>query len=101
MTAHDLLAEYVRSCRKSPPAKVRGHLGKVISDLLAEGYSADDIRAGLARYQARPLSPSLLPDMVHEAINAQPAAARQTAARAQHQPFTNPGDALAYYGGEL
>ena len=101
VTAHDLLAEYVRNCRKRPPAKVRGHLGKVISDLLGEGYSADDIRAGLARYQARPLSPSLLPDMVHEAINAQPAAARQSAARAQHQPFTNPGDALAYYGGEL
>ncbi|BFV57952.1 hypothetical protein KCMC57_up30560 [Kitasatospora sp. CMC57] len=80
---------------------MRGHLAKVISSLLAENFTEDEIRAGLARYQARPLSPSLLPDMVHEAINAQPAAARQSAARAQHQPFTNPGDALAYYGGEL
>ncbi|WP_030459206.1 hypothetical protein [Kitasatospora sp. NRRL B-11411] len=104
VNAGDLVAEYVASCPKPVPANVRGHLGKVIKDLLDGGTGADDIRAGLRLYSAKPMSPSVLPSMVHEAINAQPAGATRTghsAARAPYQPFANPADARAYYEGDL
>ncbi|GAA2156088.1 MULTISPECIES: hypothetical protein [Kitasatospora] len=104
VNAGDLLAEYVAGCPKPVPANVRGHLGKVIKDLLDGGTSDDDIRAGLRLYAAKPMSPSVLPSMVHEAINAQPAApsrAGQSAARAPYRPFANPADARDYYEGDL
>ncbi|MFJ4680678.1 hypothetical protein [Kitasatospora sp. NPDC088783] len=104
VNAGDLVAEYVASCPKPVPANVRGHLGKVIKGMLDGGTSDDDIRAGLRLYAAKPMSPSVLPSMVHEAINAQPAGTTRTghsAARAPYQPFANPADARAYYEGDL
>ncbi|MEU6234175.1 hypothetical protein [Kitasatospora sp. NPDC047058] len=104
VNAGDLVAEYVAGCPKPVPGGVRGHLGKVIKDLLDGGTGADDIRAGLRLYAAKPMSPSVLPSMVHEAINAQPAApsrAGHGAARAPYQPFANPADIRDYYEGDL
>lgn len=104
VNAGDLVAEYVAGCPKPVPANVRGHLGKVIKDLLDGGTSDDDIRAGLRLYAAKPMSPSVLPSMVHEAINAQPAGATRaghSAARAPYRPFANPADARDYYEGDL
>ncbi|WP_405360760.1 hypothetical protein OG535_20875 [Kitasatospora sp. NBC_00085] len=104
VNAGDLVAEYVATCPKPVPANVRGHLGKVIKDLLDGGTSDDDIRAGLQLYAAKPMSPSVLPSMVHEAINAQPAGparAGHSAARSPYRPFANPADARDYYEGDL
>ncbi|MFD5435821.1 hypothetical protein ACFWJ4_27210 [Kitasatospora sp. NPDC127067] len=104
VNAGDLVAEYVAGCPKPVPANVRGHLGKVIRDLLDGGTGGDDIRAGLRLYAAKPMSPSVLPIMVHEAINAQPAGASragQGAARAPYRPFANPADVRDYYEGDL
>ncbi|MFJ5882931.1 hypothetical protein [Kitasatospora cineracea] len=104
VNAGDLVAEYVATCPKPVPANVQGHLGKVIKGLLDGGTNADDIRAGLRLYAAKPMSPSVLPSMVHEAINAQPAGTTRTghsAARSPYQPFANPADARAYYEGDL
>lgn len=63
--------------------------------LLDEGISPDHIRAGLALQHTKGLHASLLPSLVHEAMNAAPAAT------APHQPWTNPTDTAAAYGGEL
>ncbi|MFI9270222.1 hypothetical protein ACIGXM_05850 [Kitasatospora sp. NPDC052896] len=104
VNAGALLAEYVASCPRPVPDDVKGHLGKKIKGLLAEGYSGDDIRAGLRLFAARPLSPNLLPSMVNEVINAQPtvpARAGHSAARSPYQPFANPADARDYYEGDL
>ncbi len=71
-----------------------GHLGREVKKLLAEGISPDHIRAGLDRHRAKGLHPSTLPSLVHEAMNATPATAA-------HQPWTNPTDTAAAYGGDL
>ncbi|AXI78515.1 hypothetical protein [Peterkaempfera bronchialis] len=104
MNAGNLLAEYIASCPAPVPAKVKGHLAKVIKELLDTGTHPGHVRAGLALWGEKALSPSLLPSMVHQAINARPAhtaRAGHTAARSPHQPFTNPADARAYYEGDL
>ncbi|MEV0536474.1 hypothetical protein [Kitasatospora sp. NPDC050463] len=104
VNAGTLLAEYIAGCPAPVPAKVKGHLAKVIKELLDTGTHPDHVRAGLALWGEKALSPSLLPSMVHQALNARPAhTARSghTAARSPYQAFTNPADARAYFEGEL
>ncbi len=90
----DLIGEYAAGCPHRPPQDVLSHLGREVKKLLAEGISPDHIRAGLARHRAKGLHPSTLPSLVHEAMNATPAAAA-------HQPWTNPTNTAAAYGGDL
>ncbi|GAA3925437.1 hypothetical protein GCM10022244_38630 [Streptomyces gulbargensis] len=94
VSAKDLIGEYAAACPHRPPQDVLGHLGREVKKLLAEGISPDHIRAGLDRHRAKGLHPSTLPSLVHEAMNATPAAAA-------HQPWTNPSDTAAAYGGDL
>ncbi|MFJ6578045.1 hypothetical protein ACIQMY_18970 [Streptomyces sp. NPDC091368] len=95
VSAKDLIGEYAAACPHSPPQDVLGHLGREVKKLLAEGISPDHIRAGLDRHRAKGLHPSTLPSLVHEAMNATPVLATA------HQPWTNPTDSAAAYGGDL
>ncbi|MER6307810.1 hypothetical protein ACWC2K_04510 [Streptomyces chattanoogensis] len=95
VSAKQLIGEYVAACAHRPPEKVLGHLGREVNQLLGEGIAPDHVRAGLERLRTKGLSPSVLPSLVNEAMNAtQPA-------RAAHRPWTNPTDVEAAYGGDL
>lgn len=93
VSTKDLIGEYAAGCAHRPPQDVLSHLGHEVKKLLNEGIAPDHIRAGLNRHRAKGLHPSTLPSLVHEAMNATPAAA--------HQPWTNPTNTAAAYGGDL
>lgn len=95
VSAKQLIGEYVAACAHRPPEKFLGHLGREVNQLLTEGIASAHIRAGLERLRTKGLSPSVLPSLVNEAMNAVPAT------RAPHRPWTNPTDVEAAYGGEL
>ncbi|MFF9427044.1 hypothetical protein [Streptomyces sp. NPDC014746] len=95
VSAKDLIGEYAAACPHRPPQDVLGHLGREVKKLLAEGISPDHIRAGLDRHRAKGLHASLLPSLVHEAMNATPVGPTS------HQAWTNPTDTAAAYGGDL
>ncbi|KIF75233.1 phage or prophage related protein [Streptomyces sp. 150FB] len=97
-SAKHLLAEYVAACAHRPPEKVLGHLGREVHQLLREGIAVGHLRAGLDRLRTKGLSPSVLPSLVNEAMNATPTGA---GARPPHRPWTNPADVEAAYGGDL
>ncbi|MFE5510455.1 hypothetical protein ACFQ9J_07520 [Streptomyces sp. NPDC056529] len=90
-----LIGEYAAGCPHRPPQDVLGHLGREVKKLLAEGIAPDHIRAGLDRHRAKGLHASLLPSLVHEAMNATPVGTTS------HQAWTNPTNTAAAYGGEL
>lgn len=95
VSAQQLITEYAAACRHRPPKDVLGHLGREVRNLLGEGIAPAHIRAGLERHRAKGLNPSVLPSLVHEAMNAAPAVS------VIHRAWTNPTDAAAAYGGEL
>ncbi|MEV6326723.1 hypothetical protein [Streptomyces sp. NPDC051909] len=95
VSTKDLIGEYAAGCAHRPPQNVLDHLGREVKKLLAEGIAPDHIRAGLDRHRAKGLHASLLPSLVHEAMNATPTGA------AAHRPWTNPADTAAAYGGDL
>ncbi|MFG3117863.1 hypothetical protein ACGF4C_26170 [Streptomyces sp. NPDC048197] len=95
VSAQQLIGEFVGACAHRPPEKLLGHLGREVNQLVGEGIAPAHIRAGLERLRTKGLSPSVLPSLVNEAMNATPAA------RATHRPWTNPTDVQAAYGGEL
>ncbi|MFE4206707.1 hypothetical protein ACFRSX_21175 [Streptomyces goshikiensis] len=97
-TAHQLVAEYAAACGKRPPESVLGHVGREIKKLLREGIDPEHVRAGVERMRVKSLHPSLLPSLVNEAMNPPQATA---GARRAPQPYTNPVDAEAAYGGQL
>ncbi|MFJ4407243.1 hypothetical protein [Streptomyces sp. NPDC088910] len=98
VSAKQLLGEYVAGCAHRPPERFLGHLGREVQQLLAEGIAADHVRAGLERLRVKGLSPSVLPSLVNEAMNASPS---QGNARTPHRAWTNPADVEAAYGGDL
>lgn len=73
-----------------------GQLGQEAKKLLDEGIDPAHVRAGLDRHRAKGLHPKTLPSLVHEVMNAEPAAPTVT-----HRPWTNPTDVAATYGGSL
>jgi hypothetical protein len=93
-----LVAEYAAACTNRPPAAVLGQLGKAVGKLLAEPIDPAHIRAGLVRLREKALHPSVLPSLVNEAMNPPQ---RQSTGRQAHQPYANPADAEAAYGGAL
>lgn len=94
VSAKDLIGEYAAACTHRPPRDVLSHLGAQVRRLLDEGIDPVHVRVGLARHRAKGLHPSTLPSLVHEAMNASTPAAT-------HQPWTNPADVAAAYGGDL
>lgn len=95
VSANQLIAEYAAACAHRPPKDVLGHLAREVRKLLGEGIDPAHIRAGLERHRAKGLHPSTLPSLVHEAMNAAPAAP------VIHRAWTNPADVEAAYGGDL
>ncbi|WP_369151524.1 hypothetical protein [Streptomyces sp. R17] len=95
VSASELIAEYAAACTHRPPKDVLGHLAREVRKLLGEGIAPAHIRAGLERHRAKGLHPSTLPSLVHEAMNAAPAAP------VVHRAWTNPADVEAAYGGDL
>ena len=98
VSAKQLLGEYVAACAHRPPEKFLGHLGREVSQLLAEDIAPAYLRAGLKRLRAKGLSPSVLPSLVNEVMNATPS---QPNARPPHRAWTNPADVESAYGGDL
>lgn len=96
----ELIAGYVSACAVRPPKRVIDHLGREVKQLLTEGVRPEHIRAGLTRYAARPMHPSVLPSLVNEAMNPT-TAATGTAVRQGHTAWTNPADASTVYAEEL
>ncbi|MEY9948336.1 hypothetical protein ABH937_005439 [Kitasatospora sp. GAS1066B] len=95
-SADRLVAQYVKLCARRPASKTLARLGKETKDLLADGFTPDEIWAGLLRYHANPKSPALLPDMVNEALNGTAGAQGTTRGAPRHQAWTNPtADAYA------
>ncbi|MFB6977408.1 hypothetical protein [Streptomyces scopuliridis] len=95
VSAQQLIAEYAAACTHRPPRDVLGHLGQQVRKLLDEGIAPAHIRASLERHRAKGLHPSVLPSLVHEAMNATPAVP------VAHRAWTNPADIAAAYGEAL
>lgn len=98
-SAQALLAEYIAACPSRPPAKVLGHLGREVKQLLAEGIDPHHVRAGLERFRAKPMHPSVLASIVNEAMNAGGTGLARPEIRPSvrgHTAWTNPVDASAY-----
>ncbi|WP_246258885.1 hypothetical protein [Streptomyces typhae] len=111
VSAKQLVAEYVRDCRRRPPEDFLGHLGRKINALLDERFEADDIRAALERLRAKGLNPSVLPSLVNELVNAppQPTDGLSSASGAgpwahtasPYTPYLNPAPGPTTFGGRL
>ncbi|MEV0689802.1 hypothetical protein [Streptomyces sp. NPDC050388] len=95
VSAQQLIAEYIAACPHRPPQDVLGHLGREVRKLLAEGIAPDHIKAGLVLHRTKGRHPSILPSLVHEAMNAAPAQP------VIHRAWTNPTDVEAAYGEQL
>ncbi|MBV6695589.1 hypothetical protein KV557_00420 [Kitasatospora aureofaciens] len=94
--AKALVAEYVRTCPQQPTERFRGHLGREIKQLLAAGYSVEQVRAGLRLLAKNPKGPSALESFVQEALTS-----RQARSGAPYQAWTNPATGAAAYAGDL
>jgi hypothetical protein len=87
-TAQTLIGEWIDHCRKRPPDRVIGQVGKELRLLLSEGHDVADVRAGLARWHSEAKHPSTLASFVNEAMNGSGGVDRKTAedqARFQRQ----------------
>ncbi|GAA1892298.1 hypothetical protein [Streptantibioticus ferralitis] len=100
ISAQQLIGEYIATCASRPPSKVLGHLGREINQLLTDGIHPAHIRAGLERFRAKPMHPSVLSSLVNEAMNARPSGPNTrpgfSANVHGHTPWTNPTDPAAY-----
>lgn len=110
-SAKVLMAEYLRGCSGGrPPKKVLGHLGKEIRTLLDEGYGPDVLRPALERLRAKGLNPSVLPSLVNELLNSEPAASSNSSpssasgaglwasASPAYTPYLNPTEPAGTFG---
>ncbi|MGW0711575.1 hypothetical protein ACWD4G_37440 [Streptomyces sp. NPDC002643] len=96
VSAKQLLGEYIAACNHRPPDAFLNHLGGQVRKLLDEGIAPAHLRAALERHRAKGLSPSVLPSLVHEVMNA-----NSPATPASHRAWTNPTDVVVAYGDEL
>jgi hypothetical protein len=96
VSAKQLLGEYVAACTHRPPDAFLNQLGGQVRKLLDEGISPTHLRAALERHRVKGLSPSVLPSLVHEVMNA-----ASPATPTAHRAWTNPTDVVAAYGDEL
>lgn len=108
LSAQDLVGEYVAACAQRPPGDVTAHLGRVVKKLLDEGIEPEHVRAGLERFRAKPMHPSVLASLVNEAMNAPPSAPVERLGRPEgrhtvpaHRAWANPGDSATAYAEEL
>lgn len=85
-----------------------GHLGRVVKTLLDEGIEPRYVRAGLERFRAKPMHPSVLASLVNEAMNTPASAAVGRLGRPDgrptvpgHRAWANPADPATAYAEEL
>lgn len=112
VSAKDLVGEYAAECKRRPPSSTLGHLGREIKNLLEEDFSPGDIRRALVILRTKGLSPSVLPSLVNQVVNASPASASPAGASASgagpwasttssYTPYLNPTSAPTTFGGSL
>lgn len=75
VSTDEMIAEWITHCRKRPPGTLIGQVGKQLKAMLSEGMDPADVRRGLAEWHRKGLSPSSLPSVVNEFMNAVPARA--------------------------
>lgn len=72
-----------------PPKSVIGQVAKHLKAMLAEGIDPSRLRVALAEWNRKGVHPSVLPSVVHEMANKQPARGASTSraeeAKAMHQ----------------
>lgn len=71
-----VIADWVTSCAKRPPASTISRVGKHVREMLSEGIDPDDVRRGLAAWQAKGASEASLPGFVNEVMNRGPTVSR-------------------------
>ncbi|MDG4856721.1 hypothetical protein P8605_00810 [Streptomyces sp. T-3] len=100
ISAGQLIGEYVAAYEHRPPRGFLEHLGREINKLLGEGIDIAHLRAGLKLHRTKGLSPSTLPSVVHEAMNATSKINRGSGGTvlvpSPHTPWRNPADPAAY-----
>lgn len=112
VSAKDLVAEYAGDCKRRPPSSTLGHLGREIKNLLEEDFSPGDIRRALTMLRTKGLSPSVLPSLVNQVVNASPPSTSPAGASASgagpwastassYTPYLNPATAPTTFGGSL
>ncbi|GHF27554.1 hypothetical protein GCM10010218_05670 [Streptomyces mashuensis] len=95
VSAKTLIGEYIAACAHRPPERVLGHLGRELNQLLGEGIATEHLRAALERLRAKGLSPSVLPSLVNEVMNAT-ARHAPSGVGGGYSPWMNPADDSAY-----
>lgn len=68
-TAQTLLGEWIDHCATKPPQRVIGHVAKELGAMLLEGIAYEQVRAGLASWAGKGLSPATLASEVHAVGN--------------------------------
>jgi len=95
-TAATLIAEWINACNGAkPPDRVKGQVARLLGELIAEGQPYDAVRAGLARWHDKRLSPSLLPSVVHEVAQGPPRATARPSNVSAHLALAQSLDAGA------
>lgn len=69
-SAQTLLGEWIDHCGQPPPSRVKGHVARELKTMLDDGIEPDRIRAGLAEWNSKGLSPATLASVVHGVGNA-------------------------------
>lgn len=64
-----LLAEYVQSCNRPPPSKVRARLAEEIHSLLGDEFTPDEIRTGIDAWRRKDLGAGALPSVMNGLFN--------------------------------
>jgi len=73
-----LLAEYRNNSPRGIPTKQAERLAAEIHQLTKDGYTDDEIRAGMSQLRTRGVGPSVLPSLVDEYANKTPNQNKQT-----------------------
>lgn len=68
-TAQDVLGWWIDQHRQRPPGRLIGQVGKMIKELLGEGFDAEAVKGGLFTMSSKSLNPSTLPSLVNEVAN--------------------------------
>jgi len=68
-TAHQLVSDWIDTCRVRPPNRVVGQVAQLVDQLLDEGYHAGVVQRTLAAWQGKSLHPSTIPSVLHEITN--------------------------------
>lgn len=72
-----LIGEWIDHSTTAPPGAVKGQIAKEISRMLDEGIDYEQVRAGLAEWNAKDVHPSVLPSIVHGVGNRRNGSRRQ------------------------